>query len=272
MAYKKTESQEKAGAKLRKPRFDTFPKSESTSEKPKKRLPYGQSGANYFEKRKKKPLGEDELPASRGFAKSKTGYNNPNAPWNREKAPTKKWDADRTPVAKKWDREAAPTRTWEEKKPRSAWSAWEEKKTPDARGPLKTFAKKWALKDPTQEVEHENDPANYGPAKLQFRRISKRAARSFSKNKEAAYAEKKWETAERPAPVRTPIVAKETPRMSTPIIEEKKKFMHGKWKPIKKGESRGPLEDRGEKPKPKKKHNPKPFKAAMPSNWRKVGE
>jgi hypothetical protein len=130
MAYKKTESQEKAGTKLRKPRFDTFPKSESASEKPKKKLPYGQSGANYFEKRKKKPLGEDELPASRGFAKSKTGYNNPNAPWNREKSPTKKWDTDRTPGAKKWDREATPTRTWEEKR------------TPDTRGPLKTFAKK----------------------------------------------------------------------------------------------------------------------------------
>jgi hypothetical protein len=110
MAYKKTESQEKAGAKLRKPRFDTFPKSESASEKPKKRLPYGQSGANYFEKRKKKPLGEDELPASRGFAKSKTGYNNPNAPWNREKSPTKKWDTDRTPGAKKYAPKAPLTR------------------------------------------------------------------------------------------------------------------------------------------------------------------
>jgi hypothetical protein len=85
MAYfKKVDSAGKP-KKEKRESFSAFPKADSSSEKPKKRLPYGQSGANYFEKRKKKPLGEDELPASRGFAKSKTGYNNPNAPWNREK-------------------------------------------------------------------------------------------------------------------------------------------------------------------------------------------
>jgi hypothetical protein len=54
--------------------------------------------------------------------------------------------------------------------------------------------------------------------------------------------------------------------------EEKKKFMHGKWRPVKKWESRWALTERVEKPKAKKKPNPKPFKPAMPSNWRKVGE
>lgn len=51
------------------------------------------------------------------------------------------------------------------------------------------------LADPTQE-DHENNPSEYGAAKLQFRRVSKRAQRSFSKNKEAAYSAKKSENTE----------------------------------------------------------------------------
>ena len=226
MAYKKTEAQEKAGAKPRKPRFDTFPKVGSTEEKKsKKQHPYGQSGANYFEKKKKKPLREDELPASRGFPKSKTGYNNPNAPWNREKKVEKK-------------------PSYGEDRPR-------------------TFQPKWLLRDPTQEVEHENNPANYGAAKLQFRRVSKRAQRSFSKNKERAYEEQKglqWDT--------PTLKTSSKPYEKIEKVEEKKKFQHGKGKPL----SKWPATERLEKPKEKKKHNPKPFKAAMPSNWRKVGE
>ena len=131
-------------------------------------------------------------------------------------------------------------------------------------GRPKTFQKKWVLRDPTQEVAHENNPENYGPAKLQFRRINKRAQRSFSKNKERAYEEKKLQmNAEKP---------KIAPKPAITLQDEKKKFLHGKWRPVKKWESRGELVERGEKPKAKKVPNPKPFKPAMPSNWRKVGE
>jgi hypothetical protein len=86
MAYFKKESL--AGGKPKKEKrasFSSFPKSEPSEDtKPKKKKPFGKGG-EFYEKKKRKPLGEDELPASRGFYKSKTGYNSPSAPWNREK-------------------------------------------------------------------------------------------------------------------------------------------------------------------------------------------
>lgn len=86
MAYFKKESlsSEKPKREKRKS-FSSFPKEGSGDDtKPKKKKPFGKGGT-FYEKKKKRPLGEGELPASRGFYKSKTGYNNPAAPWNREK-------------------------------------------------------------------------------------------------------------------------------------------------------------------------------------------
>ena len=86
MAYFKKESL--AGGKPKKEKresFSSFPKEGSgDNTKSKKKKPFGKSG-DFYEKKKKKPLGDDELIASRGFYKSKTGYNSPAAPWNREK-------------------------------------------------------------------------------------------------------------------------------------------------------------------------------------------
>ena len=227
MAFFKKESGANGKSKKEKrTSFGSFPKKESGE----KKKPFGKGG-KYYEKKKTKPLGEGELPASRGFFKSKTGYNNPAAPWNREKKVEEK-------------------KSYGEDRP-------------------KTFQKKWALRDPIKEPSYENNPENYGPAKLQFRRISKRAQRSFSKNKEAAYLKKKQEgevlsESEKEYKRVTPVSIPE-------IHEEKKKFMHGK--PPKKMIPKKEERDTQERiPKPKKKPNPKPFKPAMPSNWRKVGE
>lgn len=87
MAYfKKTDSLTGKPKKEKRASFSSFPKPESSDDtKPKKKKPFGKGGSGFFEKKKRKPLGEDELPASRGFYKSKTGYNSPSAPWNREK-------------------------------------------------------------------------------------------------------------------------------------------------------------------------------------------
>lgn len=246
MAYfKKTDSLTGKPKKEKRASFSSFPKSESSDDtKPKKKKPFGKPGGEFYEKKKRKPLGEDELPASRGFYKSKTGYNSPSAPWNREKKVEEK---------KSYGEESRGNGT--------------QANSPVQGGRPKTFEKKWVLRDPTAEVEHENNPANYGAAKLQFRRVSKRAQRSFSKNKERAYEEQKGLKLDTPTP-------KASPKSYVKVeqVEEKKKFMHGKWKPVKKWESRWALTERVEKPKAKKKPNPKPFKAAMPSNWRKVGE
>jgi len=86
MAYfKKTPGTSGKPKKEKRTSFSSFPKSESSDDtKPKKKKPFGKGGT-FYKKKKKKPLGEDELPVSRGFYKSKTGYNNPAAPWNREK-------------------------------------------------------------------------------------------------------------------------------------------------------------------------------------------
>lgn len=246
MAYfKKTDGANAKPKREKRESFSSFPKKESGDEtKSKKKKPFGKGGSGFFEKKKRKPLGEGELPASRGFYKSKTGYNSPSAPWNREK---------KTEERKSYGEESRGNGGQVRSSVQSIHS--------------KTFEKKWVLKDPTTEVEHENNPANYGPAKLQFRRISKRAARSFSKNKERAYADQKGLKSDTPTP-------KVSPKSYVKIeqVEEKKKFMHGKWKPVKKWESRWALTERVEKPKAKNKPNPKPFKPAMPSNWRKVGE
>lgn len=243
MAYfKKTDGASGKPKKDKRESFSAFPKRESSDDtKPKKKKPFGKGG-EFYEKKKRKPLGEDELPASRGFYKSKTGYNSPSAPWNREKKV-------------------------EERKSYGEESRGTGGQSPVQGGRPKTFEKKWVLRDPTTEVEHENNPANYGPAKLQFRRVSKRAQRSFSKNKERAYEEQKSLKSATPTPKTS---TKSYEKVETG--EEKKKFMHGKWKPVKKWESRWALTERVEKPKEKKKPNPKPFKPAMPSNWRKVGE
>ena len=81
MAFFKKESGANGKSKKEKrTSFGSFPKKESGE----KKKPFGKGG-KYYEKKKTKPLGEGELPASRGFFKSKTGYNNPAAPWNREK-------------------------------------------------------------------------------------------------------------------------------------------------------------------------------------------
>jgi len=100
--------------------------------------------------------------------------------------------------------------------------------------------------------------------------VSKRAQRSFSKNKEQAYLREKQEREAQPTLkkeyTRTPV-----PASAPEIREEKKKFMHGK--PPKKAVVKKEERDTEERiPKKKKKPNPKPFKPAMPSNWRKVGE
>ena len=86
MAYfKKTNNLTGKPKKEKRASFSSFPKEESRDDtKSKKKKPFGKSG-DFYEKKKKKPLGENELPASRGFYKSKTGYNSPSAPWNREK-------------------------------------------------------------------------------------------------------------------------------------------------------------------------------------------
>lgn len=86
MAYfKKTNNLTGKPNKDKRESFSAFPKRESSDETPpKKKKPFGKGG-EFYEKKKRKPLGEDELPASRGFYKSKTGYNSPSAPWNREK-------------------------------------------------------------------------------------------------------------------------------------------------------------------------------------------
>lgn len=239
MAYfKKTDSLTGKPKKEKRASFSSFPKRESSDDtKPKKKKPFGKGG-EFYEKKKRKPLGEDELPASRGFYKSKTWYNSPSAPWNREKKV-------------------------EERKSYGEESRGTGGQSPVQSGRPKTFEKKWVLRDPTTEVEHENNPANYGPSKLQFRRISKRSARSFSKNKERAYEEQK---ALKLATINPKIPTK--PYKKTEQVEEKKKFMHGKWKPVKKSESKWTFTERTEKPR--KKINPKPFKATMPSNWRKI--
>jgi len=87
MAYfKKVDNLTGKPKKEKRASFSSFPKAESSDDtKPKKKKPFGKGGA-FYEKKKKKPLGEDELIASRGFYKSKTGYNSPSAPWNKEKS------------------------------------------------------------------------------------------------------------------------------------------------------------------------------------------
>jgi len=87
MAYfKKTNNLTGKPKKEKRASFSSFPKEESRDDtKSKKKKPFGKSG-DFYEKKKKKPLGENELPASRGFYKSKTGYNSPSAPWNKEKS------------------------------------------------------------------------------------------------------------------------------------------------------------------------------------------
>ena len=87
MAYfKKVDNLTGKPKKEKRESFSSFPKPDSSDDtKPKKKKPFGKGGPNFFEKKKRKPLGEDELPGSRGFYKSKTGYNNPSAPWNKEK-------------------------------------------------------------------------------------------------------------------------------------------------------------------------------------------
>ena len=90
MAYfKKNDGASGKPKKDKRDSFSAFPKRESSDEAKPKKKKSGKGSPNFFEKKKRKPFGEDELPASRGFYKSKTGYNSPSAPWNKDK-PTRK--------------------------------------------------------------------------------------------------------------------------------------------------------------------------------------
>lgn len=241
MAYKKYDDAGKNPDKKKKsqPAFSAFPKEQSDAPKKKKtyNTPYGSgfSKGKYEKKEPKKYIPEGER-ATKGFPKSRTGYNNPAAPWNRDKKVGPKEEVQ--------------------------WDFGYEK--------TKTFAKKWMLADPTQE-NHENNPSEYGTAKLQFRRVSKRAQRSFSKNKEAAYYAKKWETPEK-ITVSTGVPISVTPKplreVPPPGLQQKSphkksnKKSHGKWARI---ESETGL-------RKKAKPNPKPFKAVLPKHTKKIGE